>query len=209
MHQQQRAAAYAALLPSPVRRARMAVRYGTFRFCVLRTSHLEPCGTNVPYFSSVFEAYRTNVTYHYKKSVPYFLAKIEAYGVPYCHPCFNYSQLLTVFKTLVYKLAISIQTFSVDFSCFLTLSVTCGEASAGWWGIIFFTHMSVPQLERCSKGGKICFWRGQNFWVGLVFTKFSVDIQKKRKVIAPIWSTFLRGLCWFPKKATMLKLLQG
>ena len=45
----------------------MAVRYGTFRICVLRTSHLEPYRTNVPY------------PYHYKKSVPYFLAKIEAY----------------------------------------------------------------------------------------------------------------------------------
>ena len=42
-----------------------------------------------------------------------------------------------------------------------------------------FTHMSVPQLERCSKGGKTCLWRGQNFWVGLVFTKFFVDLQKK------------------------------
>ena len=57
----------------------------------------------------------------------------------------------------------------------------------------------MPQLERSSKGGKICFSRGQNFWVGLVFVKFSVDIQKK-KVIAPIWSTFLRGLGWFPKQ---------
>ena len=59
--------------------------------------------------------------------------------------------------------------------------------------------MSETQLERSSKGGKICFWRGQNFWVGLVFIKFSVDIQKK--VIAPIWSTFLRGLGWFPQKS--------
>ena len=73
----------------------------------------------------------------------------------------------------------------------------------------FFTRMPVPQLERSSKGGKICFWRDQNFWVGLVFTKLSVDTQKK-KVIAPIWSTFLRGLGWFQKKkATILKLLQG
>ena len=44
----------------------------------------------------------------------------------------------------------------------------------------FFTHMSMPQRERRSKGGKICFWRDQNFWVGLVYTKLSVDIQKKR-----------------------------
>ena len=54
---------------------------GTFRICVLRTSHLEPHRISVPYFSSIFEAYRTNVPYpyHYKKSVPYFLAKIEMY----------------------------------------------------------------------------------------------------------------------------------
>ena len=39
----------------------------------------------------------------------------------------------------------------------------------------------MPQLYRSSKGGKICFWMGQNFWVGLVFTKFSVDIQKKKR----------------------------
>ena len=38
----------------------------------------------------------------------------------------------------------------------------------------------MPQLERSSKEGKICFWRGQNFWVNLVFTKFSVDTQKKK-----------------------------
>ena len=39
--------------------ARMAVRYGTFRICVLRISHLEPYRTNVPN------------PYHYKNSVPY------------------------------------------------------------------------------------------------------------------------------------------
>ena len=42
-----------------------------------------------------------------------------------------------------------------------------------------FKHMSVPQLERCSKGGKSGLWRGQIFWAGLVFTKFSVDLKKK------------------------------
>ena len=63
----------------------MAVRYGTFRICELRTSHLQPYRSSVPYFNSIFEAYRTNVSYpyHYKKGVPYhrtdFLAKIEAY----------------------------------------------------------------------------------------------------------------------------------
>ena len=73
----------------------------------------------------------------------------------------------------------------------------CGEAQ------VVFIHMSVPQLEHCSKGGKICLWRGQNFWAGLAFTKFSVDLQKK--VIAPIWSTFLQGLGWFPKKSHHLE----
>ena len=51
----------------------MAVRYGTFRICVLRTSHLQPYRSSVPYFSPIFEAYRTNVPYpyHYKTGVPY------------------------------------------------------------------------------------------------------------------------------------------
>ena len=31
--------------------ARMAVRYGTLRICVLRTSHLEQYRTSVPYFN--------------------------------------------------------------------------------------------------------------------------------------------------------------
>ena len=80
---------------------RMAVRYGTFGICVLRTSHLEPYRTSVPYFSSIFEAYRTNVPYpyhykqayrtyvpypyHYKKSVPYqrTVPLSKNRGVPY------------------------------------------------------------------------------------------------------------------------------
>ena len=66
---------------------RIAVRYYTFRFCVLRISHFEPHGTRVPYFSSIFEAYRTRTIT--KKGVPYHFAKIEAYLpylriVPYC-----------------------------------------------------------------------------------------------------------------------------
>ena len=39
---------------------------------------------------------------------------------------------------------------------------------------------SVPQLERCSKGGKISFRRGQNFWVGLLFYEFSGDLKKTK-----------------------------
>ena len=51
----------------------MAVRYGTFRICVLRTLYLQPYRTSVPYFSSIFEAYHTNVPCprHNKKGVPY------------------------------------------------------------------------------------------------------------------------------------------
>ena len=54
---------------------------GTFRICVLHTSHLEPHRISVLYFNSIFEAYRSNVPYpyHYKKGVSYFLAKIETY----------------------------------------------------------------------------------------------------------------------------------
>ena len=37
-----------------------------------------------------------------------------------------------------------------------------------------------PQLERCSRGGKISFQGGQNFWACLLFSEFSVDFQKKR-----------------------------
>ena len=39
----------------------------------VRISHLEPCRTSVPYFSSIFEAYRTNAPYPYhdKKCVSY------------------------------------------------------------------------------------------------------------------------------------------
>ena len=52
---------------------KMAVRYDTFRICVLRTLRLEPYRTSVPYFSSIFEAFCTNVPYQYhdKKGVPY------------------------------------------------------------------------------------------------------------------------------------------
>ena len=71
-----------------LRQSRMAVWYGTFRICILRTSHLEPYRTSVPYFSSSFEAYRirTNTKKAYRTIVPYFLAKIEVYcTVPTYH----------------------------------------------------------------------------------------------------------------------------
>ena len=74
------------------RRPRMAVRYGTFRICVLRTSHLEPYRTNVPY------------PYRYKKSVPYQRTVLlsKNWGVPYlrtvpyCHPCSGESRKFVV-----------------------------------------------------------------------------------------------------------------
>ena len=85
----------------------MAVRYGSFRIWVLCTSHLEPYCTSVPYFSSIFEAYRINVPYC--TYVPYRTAILA----------FNYSQLQLSSKSLAYKSAISIHTFSVDFSYLL------------------------------------------------------------------------------------------
>ena len=43
------------------------------------------------------------------------------------------------------------------------------------------TLYSVQQLERCSQEGKIFVWGGQNFWVGLLFSEISVDLQQKKK----------------------------
>ena len=69
--------------------ARMAVWYGTFRICLLRTSHLQPYRTSVAYFSSIFEAHRTRtiVRKTYRTSIPCFLSKSGAYRtvtyVPY------------------------------------------------------------------------------------------------------------------------------
>ena len=114
-------------------RSRMAVRYSTFRICALRTPHLEPYRTRVPYFSLIFEAYRTNVPYphHSKKGVPYQRTVLlsKNWGVPNLTYvpfrtailAFNYSQLYLTLKSLVYKSTISIHTFSVAFSCLLPL----------------------------------------------------------------------------------------
>ena len=110
-----------------LRIARMAVRYGTFRICVLRTSHLEPYRTSVPYFSSIFEAYHTNVPYpyHSKKRVSYQRTVFPSKncGISYCTAilAFYYSQLELTLKSLVYKSAISIHTFSVGLCCLLPL----------------------------------------------------------------------------------------
>ena len=91
----------------------VAVQYGTFRICVLRTSHLKPYRTSVPYFSSIFEAYRTKVPYpyHYKNGVPYhaacrtFYQKLRRTVLTYRTAilAFNYSQLQLTLKSLVYK----------------------------------------------------------------------------------------------------------
>ena len=84
-----------------------------------------------------------------------------------------------------------------------------------------------PQLERCSRGSKISFQGGQNFWACLLFSEFSVDFQKKRssrqfgllffefsvdlkkkrlsRQFGLLSSEFSVG---FQKKATILKLLQ-
>ena len=92
-----------------LRYSRMAVRYVQN----LLTTYIEPLTVvyllqfnyclifkACTYFSLIFKAYRTNVpySYQYKKGVPYFLVKIEAYctvlrTVPYCHPC-RYLQVL-------------------------------------------------------------------------------------------------------------------
>ena len=86
----------------------------------------------------------------------------------------------------------------------------------------FLVKHSVPQLERCSRRGKRFFQKRPKFlgwstfrWVlcwyqkkkvivpnWLLFSEFSVDLQKRKMVIAPNWSTFFRILCCFPKKKT-------
>ena len=69
-------------------------------------------------------------------------------------------------------------------------------------------------------GGQNLFLGVQNFWVGLLFSEFSVDLKKKKrsscqfglifsecyvnlqkkKVISPNCSTYFLVFCWFPKK---------
>ena len=75
----------------------------------------------------------------------------------------------------------------------VTKSLLCGQFVAVRW------------LGSVLRGAK-CLFRGggQNFWVRLLFSKFSV-VQKKM-VIAPKWSNFLQLFCWSPlQKATILK----
>ena len=88
----------------------MTTKNGSTVRCVqnLRTTYLAPWTvypTSVTYFSSIFEAYRINVPYHYKKSVPYqrTVRFSKSWGVPYrtyvpYHTAilaFNYSQPVT------------------------------------------------------------------------------------------------------------------
>ena len=67
----------------------------------------------------------------------------------------------------------------------------------------YCSNVAVLQLERCSKGDKISFRGGQTFWDGLLFSEFSVDLQKK-KVVAPNWSNFLQDFCSSQKKKSHL-----
>ena len=96
----------------------MSVRYSTFRICELRTSHVEPYRTSVPYFSLIFEAYRTRTITKkmYRTNVPYFIAKIEAYRTSIL--AFNYLQLWLTLKSLVYKSFTSTHTFSIGLAVF-------------------------------------------------------------------------------------------
>ena len=123
----------------------MAEPYGTFRICVLRTSHLEPYRTSVPYFSSIFEAYRTNVLYqnHYKKRrtvPPYctFQQKLSR-TVPYRTAilALNYSQLQLTLKSLAYKSAISIHALAsvsaVFCLCIQKASPMCEKSGVFNW----------------------------------------------------------------------------
>ena len=48
-----------AMLMFAMRQARMAVRYGTFKICVLRTSHVEPYRTSVQFLKRTVPMYRT------------------------------------------------------------------------------------------------------------------------------------------------------
>ena len=61
----------------------MAVRYGTFRICVLHTLHrtVPAYRTSVQFLERTVPTYSTRTTTNkaYRTSVPYFLAKIEAY----------------------------------------------------------------------------------------------------------------------------------
>ena len=64
-------------------------------------------------------------------------------------------------------------------------------------------HNVIPLLFQYScvatrtlfQGGQNYILGGQNFWDGLLFSEFSVDLQKKKekKVFAPNWSSFLQS----------------
>ena len=77
--------------------------------------------TSVQFLKRTVPTYRTHIITKkaYHTSVPYFLAKIEAYRNAIL--AFNYSQLSLTLQSLAYISAISIHTFSVVFSCLLPL----------------------------------------------------------------------------------------
>ena len=45
---------------------------------------------------------------------------------------------------------------------------------------VYCEVVRVPQLEPCPRRRKISFLGGQKFWVGLLFSEFSVDLTEKR-----------------------------
>ena len=127
----------------------MAVRYGTFRICILRTSHLEPYRTSVPYTSVQF--LKRTVPVPLQKGVTYQRTVLlsKNWGVPYrthipyrnAILAFNYSQLSLTLKSLAYKSATLIHTFSVGFRSLLLCVQKAGEMCKNCW---IFKSNNVP-----------------------------------------------------------------
>ena len=71
------------------------IRYVQNLHTAVRTSHLEPYCTSVPYFSSIFEEYRTRIITK-RRTVPAYRTSYQKLRrtipylrtVPYCHSCF-------------------------------------------------------------------------------------------------------------------------
>ena len=95
--------------------------------------------TLVQFLKRTVPTYRTRtITKNaYRTSVPYFLAKIEAYHTVLTYRtairAFSYSHLVTL-KSLAYKSASSIHIFSVGFSGFLPLYTKSQRNVRKVWG---------------------------------------------------------------------------